>query len=421
LSSSSTISQATYKDSIPAVVENLFFSIMLTMRSTLHRCGQTLLLGFLLFTTTARASVIIPKPSGPYGVSLRTMELTDSQRLDPFSPRTHVRNVMISAFYPGVSANQCSTRFVDYMPPATAAIEDQYYSQYGLPNGTFESLKLSLCKESVHTTERIQDFPIILFSPGLGNSRLLYSALAQYIASFGYLVVSIDHPYDANVVEYPDGTLILGANISTGAQIELAVETRAQDVSFILDQLSSVSTVQRLFPSIKGALKTHKVAMYGHSLGGATAAVVMLNDSRIIGGANLDGSFFGPILRHSLSRPFLIFGHEGKNQSTDASWNVTWSQLHGWKIELMLHGAQHATFSDLPLLAEILGLDRMLPPEAELLLGSIDGARALDILSKYLRAFFKFVQKGISSPLLQGPDKGYPEVSIVARGNGAQN
>jgi pimeloyl-ACP methyl ester carboxylesterase len=394
---------------------------MLTMQSTLHCCGQTLLLGFLLFTTTARASVNIPKPSGPYGVSLRTMELTDSQRLDPFSPRTHVRNVMISAFYPGVLANQCSTMFVDYMPPATAAIEDQYYSQYGLPNGTFESPKLSLCKESVHMTGRIQDFPIILFSPGLGDSRLLYSALAQYVASFGYLVVSIDHPYDANVVEYPDGTLILGANISTEAQIELDVRTRAQDVSFILDQLSSVSTVRRLFPSIKSALKTHKVAMYGHSLGGATAAVAMLNDSRIIGGANLDGSFFGPILRHSLRRPFLIFGHEGKNQSTDASWNATWPQLHGWKIELMLHGAQHATFSDLPLLAEILGLDRILPPEAKLLLGSIDGARALDILSKYLIAFFEFVQKGISSPLLQGPDKRYPEVSIVARGNGEQN
>jgi pimeloyl-ACP methyl ester carboxylesterase len=391
---------------------------MLTIRSILYCCGQALLLGFLLFAVTTRASAIIPKPSGPYGVSLRTMKLTDSRRLDPYSPCAHLRNVMISAFYPGASVNQCSASFVDYMPPATAAIEDQYYGQYGLPNGTFESLKLSLCKESIHMARQIQDFPIILFSPGLGDSRLLYSALAQYIASFGYLVVSIDHPYDANVVEYPDGTLILGANISTDAQIELAVGTRAQDVSFILDQLSSVSTVRRLFPSIKGALKTHKVAMYGHSLGGATAAVAMLNDSRIIGGANLDGSFFGPILHHSLSRPFLIFAHEGKNQSTDASWNATWPQLHGWKIELMLHGAQHATFSDLPLLAQILGLDRMLPPEAKLLLGSIDGARALDVMSKYLIAFFEFVQKGISSPLLKGPDKAYPEISIVARGNG---
>src|SRR4051794_14328209 len=151
---------------------------MLTIRLMFHCCGQALLLGFLLFTATTRASAIIPKPSGPYGVSLRTMKLTDSRRLDPFSLRTHLRDVMISAFYPSVLVNQCSTRFVDYMPPATAAIEDQYYRQYGLPKGTFERLKLSLCQENVHMAGQIQEFPIILFSPGLGNSRLLYSALA---------------------------------------------------------------------------------------------------------------------------------------------------------------------------------------------------------------------------------------------------
>ena len=268
---------------------------------------------------------------------------------------------------------------------------------------------------------RIQDFPVALFSPGLGNSRLLYSALAQSVASFGNVVVSIDHPYDANVVEYPDGTLVLGSNVSTEANIDLAVKTRAQDVSFVLDQLSIASTVRRLFPSIKGALETQKVAMYGHSLGGAAAAAAMLNDSRIIGGANLDGSFFGPILHRSLDHPFLIFGHEGKNQSTDASWKAVWLQLPGWKLELMLHGAQHATFSDLPLLAKVLGLDKVLPPEAKLLLGTLNGARALDIISRYLVVFVDFVHSGKASPPLQGPDKTYPEVSVVARKDGSQN
>jgi pimeloyl-ACP methyl ester carboxylesterase len=338
--------------------------------------------------TIANASVIIPKPSGQYGVGLSTMKLTDNTRYDPFAPHHEFRHVMISVLYPAVSANSCSTILVDYMPPTTAAIEDQFYGQYGLPNGTFEILKLSLCKETARMAGRIPSFPVVLFSPGLGNSRLLYSALAQSIASFGYVVVSIDH----------------------------SVKTRAQDISFVIDQLSLPSIVESLLPSVKGVLKTHKVAMYGHSLGGAAAADVMLNDSRIIGGANLDGSFFGAILEHDLSRPFLIFGHEGKNQSTDASWNTTWHELHGWKLELMLHGAQHATFSDLPFLVKVLGLEKVLPPSVEFLLGPIDGARALYILSEYLIAFFEFVQKGVSSALLQGPDKAFPEVSVVAKG-----
>ena len=160
--------------------------------------------------------------------------------------------------------------------------------------------------------------------------------------------------------------------------------------------------------------------MYGHSLGGAAAAAAIMNDSRIIGGANLDGSFFGPILHRSLDRPFLIFGHEGKNQSTDASWKAVWQRLRGWKLELMVHGAQHATFSDLPLLTKVLGLDKVLPPEAELLLGTLDGARALKIISAYLVAFLDFVHSGKASPLLQGPDEKYPEVSVIAREDGLQ-
>ena len=356
----------------------------------------------------------LPKPNGKYGVHLSTMKLTDETRIDPFASIHQFRSVMISAFYPVVLTDECRTRLVSYMLPATATIESQYYSQYGLPTGTFEKLQLSLCKVDCRMTAPLDEFPIVLFSPGLGNSRLLYSAIAQSIASSGNIVISIDHPYDANVVEYPDGTLVLAANISSDAQIKLDVNTRVKDASFILDQLSLTPTVRLLFPSANGHLKTHNVTMYGHSVGGAAAAAAMLEDSRIIGGANLDGSFFGPVIEQGLNRPFLIFGHEGKNQSTDPSWKAIWPRLRGWKLELMLHGAQHATFSDLPLLVKVLGLDKVLPPEAATLLGMLDGVRALDVVSAYLVAFFDFVRSGIPAHLLQGPAKEYPEISLVA-------
>ena len=38
------------------------------------------------------------------------------------------------------------------------------------------------------------------------------------------------------------------------------------------------------------------VAMFGHSLGGATAAAAMLEDQRITAGVNLDGSLVGPVV-----------------------------------------------------------------------------------------------------------------------------
>jgi hypothetical protein len=113
----------------------------------------------------------------------------------------------------------------------------------------------------------------------------------------------------------------------------------------------------------------------------------MLNDRRNIGGVKLDGAFFGPILNHGLNRPLLVFGAEGRNLAADASWETVWAQLRGWKLGLVLNGTQHATFTDLPFLAKVFGLDKVFPPETALLLGTLDGARALDIVSKHFVAF----------------------------------
>jgi pimeloyl-ACP methyl ester carboxylesterase len=250
---------------------------------------------------------------------------------------------MLSAFYPVDPHTQCSTQIVPYMPPATAHIQDAYYAPYGLPNGSFEHLQLSLCKlsHSAHTTTH----PLLLFSPGLGNSRLIYSALAQSIASHGYTVITIDHPHDANVVEYPDGTLIFGANITTLAQIEEALRIRVQDVRFVLDQLSQRDVASVLIPTIHAPLNTSSVLIAGHSLGGATAAEAMLVDDRLVGGVDLDGTLFGEVVTKGLGkhRPFVLFGHEGKNQTTDSTWEEIWGRLKGWKRELELLGSQVCT------------------------------------------------------------------------------
>jgi hypothetical protein len=42
---------------------------------------------------------------------------------------------------------------------------------------------------------------------------------------------------------------------------------------------------------LRGALDLAEIGIYGHSLGGATAADAMANDARIIAGINPDGSF----------------------------------------------------------------------------------------------------------------------------------
>lgn len=105
-------------------------------------------------------------------------------------------------------------------------------------------------------------------------------------------MVSIEHPYDAEFLEFPDRSNVTAANI-TDAQVPLGVNNRARDVSFVLDQLSTKDGVAALLPGTGApGLKARRVAIYGHSVGGAAAAEAMRLDCRVVAGANLDGSMF---------------------------------------------------------------------------------------------------------------------------------
>ncbi|KAH8801527.1 PAF acetylhydrolase family protein [Xylogone sp. PMI_703] len=361
-------------------------------------------------------SILIPSPIGPFNTTLDIMELTDHTRMDPFSPTPRPRSLMISVFQP-MSPSSCSPTVFPYMDSITAEFEGTSYAAYGLPNDTFSSLHLQGCESfpknaqsNRHVTKQ-PGYPLILFTPALGTSRLLYNALAQRISSAGYVVVTIDHPYDADIVTFPDNHTVLAANISTEDQILLDVDTRAKDIFFVLDELTENKNAESIFASC--APDKGKVGLFGHSLGGAAAATAMLHDHRILGGINLDGTFWGSVISRGLTRPFMLFAHEGKNGTNDPSWGAIWPNLKGWKRDLMLSGSAHYAFSDFPLLIDVLGLRSQLPPEVAELVGTIDGKRDIQILGSYITAFFDFVLRGQKQSLLSGPSAKFPEVSFV--------
>lgn len=359
-----------------------------------------------------------PPPSGPFNTSLTITEVTDYTRLDPYSPTPSPRSLMISIFKP----QTCIATPTPYMDPITAAWTDSQFAEYGIPNGTFESLHLLTCPSSDSNplkpipkpnrykeirretkTEKDDKFPLLLFSPGLGNPRLYYSAIAQQISSRGYTVITIDHTYDAGIVVFPNNVTILGANITTNEQIEFDLSVRVKDVSFVLDHFYDS------YYDCDGSQPA--AAVFGQSLGGATAAQTMLTDERLAGGVNLDGSFWGSVIDDGLSRPFMMFAHDGKNTSTDPTWAAIWPRLTGWKRMLEVEDSQEGTFTDFPDAVDVLGLgDGQLPAEVGELLGSINGTLAMQIVGTYVGAFFDFVLKGTREVLLDGPSDTFPEV-----------
>jgi hypothetical protein len=80
--------------------------------------------------------------------------------------------------------------------------------------------------------------------------------------------------------------------------------------------------------------------MFGHSLGGATAASGMLVDSRIRAGADLDGLLFGATRAGGLSRPFMLMSAE-PGFAADPNRAGFWSRLRGPHYAVDIKAAQH--------------------------------------------------------------------------------
>lgn len=378
---------------------------------------------------------VFPKPSGPFDVAINTMEFIDTSRLDPYAPSPTPRAIMVSAIYP-LQHRAPSCRY-PYMPPLTAAYEDK---EYGFPSGSYESLFLQVgCRSNPLVT------PVVLFSPAQGNTRLDYNLLISNIASYGFTVIMMDHPYDADIVEFPDGSYIEGIPVNESAPMAqmvaeaiVAIDVRVKDTTFVLNQLSNATIVDQLIPGKDYTLNTNSVAMFGHSFGGAAAASAMVNETRIKGGLSMDGALFGDVLEEGLDQPFLLFGHtnntrfydgdDPETQFSAATWAQLWSVLRGWKLELELAGSLHYTFSDFPVQIEKLGLRLNATEEVALLSGGEDldesdaeaevktllqPERGMEVVVEYVVAFLEFVLKKEENLGLKGPSRSFPEVTFI--------
>ncbi|KAG9551856.1 alpha/beta-hydrolase, partial [Aureobasidium melanogenum] len=329
------------------------------------------------------SALIISRPNGTYSVGTQITEFVDDSR---FINGTH-RRIMTTSFFPTGYHSDCLPYLTPYMPKLTADYNAVIYSQLlgaTIPNATLEQLQLQVCNTTCGDRKlNHRAWPLTLFSPGLGASRQLYNALAEQLAAMGYIVVTVDTPLQADIIEYPDGSFLLAPGIGTNAQLEAALPDRVKDVILVKNK---ALTGMGLPSSIKP--DPSRIAVWGHSFGGAAAAQVSLEDPSFKAGINFDGTLYGSVVSSGIKQPFLIFSHT--NQSTPgtvSSWNSFLQASPKFdKLELSLNGSTHYTFTDAPLLADLAGLDEL--PGVDAALGQLSGTRVLVILAAYTDAFF---------------------------------
>ena len=87
------------------------------------------------------------------------------------------------------------------------------------------------------------------------------------------------------------------------------------------------------------------------------------------------------------------------------TWERDWRLLTGWKRWLLVAGAVHASFTDLALLADQVGIDTG---------AALPGARSLDITRAYVRAFLDQHLRSKPQALLDQPSPRYPELTFCS-------
>ncbi|MCC5576405.1 alpha/beta hydrolase [Microtetraspora sp. AC03309] len=350
------------------------------------------------------AEPYLPMPTGSRPVGTTSLYLKDTSRPDPWVPSVKARELMVSLWYPARSPGRHRAQ---YMTPTESELLLKNGGVTNIPADTLSKVRTNAFTDA-RPAGGAHSLPLIVLSPGHSKPRSELTALAEELASRGYVVAAIDHTYENVAQTFPDGrvTTCVTCDMKKDPTVwEKLEKGRAADVSFVLDELTGAH------PKWKDArlINTSKIAMSGQSVGGASTLAAMAADPRLRAGIDVDGTVTAPLPVAGLSRPFLLLGKPATytpgQPGTGANWESVWAGLHGWKRWLLVTGAAHTSFTDHGVLMDQLGIEDG---------ADIPGARAMTITRRYVAAFFDQHLRKKPQPLLNKPSANYPEVKFCA-------
>jgi dienelactone hydrolase len=372
----------------------------------------------------------LPRTTGKYPVGTRTLNIIDPVRKEMHSwAKRGAREVVVQLWYPAASHQGKKAK---YRRPTETTFKSSY--------------------QAVLPTESIQDapvaegrFPVIVHNPAWHGARQRGSFLAQELASQGFVVAAVSHPYNSSFVEMADGSIALpdysqDIGFSTQkyiplaerlelAEEELAIQT--EDCRMMLDELERLDRTAG--HPLEGRLKMENVGSYGHSFGGAVSAELAREDKRVLSVVELDGVLHGAAAIHGVEKPILMIDSNWlavPGSSSDglytpgadarAPWRIQadkesqqlWQSIAAAKTALLdrcggyhlvVDGLGHSDFTDQIFMSPFRKLSHT---------GPVPPKRVAAILNAYLLAFFQQTLLGEPSPLLERDSQPFAEATI---------
>lgn len=358
----------------------------------------------------------LPKPTGPYSVGTTNLYLVDDTRPELYAPEPgRKRELMVQIWYPVEAGTSGETvpwmQDMEIMGPAMS-------QEIGMPSFFAGHVVYARTNAMEGATLSAQGapFPILLFSHGWGGFRQQNTFQMEELASHGYFVVAVQHPYGAVATVFPDGRVAynnpqaLPVGVPEQEFLPAArqlVHQWAGDLGFVLDFLN----VQNNLDSgsfFSGRLAVDQVGALGHSTGGGAAVEFCGGDARCKAVLGLD-AYLTPVsdivIQAGLNQPSLfLFSESWPSERNNLLLEQLTANADAPTQAFTILGTDHYDFTDLPMLsplAPLLGLK-----------GPLNGERVLRIINDYSLAFFDIYLRGKPSKRLGAGSEGYPEVIL---------
>src|SRR5271170_7347333 len=361
----------------------------------------------------------LPKPTGLYPVGTRILYLKDTSRTEDHGPHPGgPRELVVQIWYPATSSNN---RLAPYQRMSETTLATSY-----------RSVLWTNSRIDAPIATKEGPFVVLLFNHRWGGLRTQDTFLTEDLASHGYVVVAIDHPYNAGQVAMPDGRVIKDAFGYSPIDVAERTSTQIRDIwnkeliKWVADEVFVLNTLQndnldKTSPWY-GRLDTDRAGAFGHSFGGAASVQVCSVDPRVRSALNLDGWTFGDIHYRASNQQIMFLygtnhgldpqdlGSKDPAVRTEAELDVpdakqidaSLKQYGGYR--LYVDTASHMDFTDHSLVSPWRNWTEQ---------GHISPARIQTIVRAYVLAFFDETLRGGKPGLLQsGNSSPFHEVQI---------
>ena len=377
----------------------------------------------------AAPTIELPAPGGPLPVGRTRWLVTDPSRADPFNQRP--RQIEVIAWYPAAAAGAGG-------PYLTNGLDEVRSLATMFGNRTSMD---ELGNVRTHATDdaepRARDgsFPLLVFSHGYTGVPAASTTLLEELASAGYVVLSVIHPYEASAStidggvvtmldesgrlrepiatifgEWKDEDRVLAEVTSARdesdqrrllrAYLDRLTQTTAMtrrwvdDVRAVMSQLTTAPRENAARRAVARADST-RFGVFGHSMGGVMAGEYCLTEKRCAAVLNLDGSpQYGSMIDARLGRPLLMAysARPGRIGASDAVYKRAASRYYRVDVD----DTRHLDFTDMvmwPALRERHAT------------GPIAPDRAIATTRAVVREFFDQELRGRRSKLLAGEQR----------------